>query len=346
MKVTGCVRNAFVIAFALLQFATGAEAADLSPCEAFGAARAVFVGQAGAPVVATVTFADGVRTTLKLSPLTVERAFRGVAGETMYITPAGVETYLTPGERYLVYGRDYGFPDIVMSSEAYGTKPLRDAARDLEFLDTVASYGAGGTINGVLDVDESDAAHIGSDVRPLPGIAVRLVSPGFSATTSTARNGEFVFVGVPPGVYRADPLLPADLAVSDVPPRTVALTSPGGCAALPVRAVPNGRISGFAIGSDGAPAIGRQVALMPADLSADEPDRYFQSVDVSADGRFDFEHVRPGRYLLGRLAYNLAGERIPAAYYPNTGIRAEAAVIVVGRTETVNVGRFIIAGPR
>src|SRR5205823_4356204 len=52
---------------------------ELSPCEAFGAARAVFVGQAGVPVVASVTFADGLRTTLKLSLVSVERAYRGAA---------------------------------------------------------------------------------------------------------------------------------------------------------------------------------------------------------------------------------------------------------------------------
>ena len=110
-------------------------AAELSPCEAFGAARAVFIGQAGAPVLRSITYDNGLRTTLKVSPITVERPFRGVSGTVMYITPAGTETYVTAGERYLVYGRDYGFPNLVMSADAYGTKLLRDATRDLEFLD-------------------------------------------------------------------------------------------------------------------------------------------------------------------------------------------------------------------
>src|SRR5690348_1475292 len=82
-------------------------AGQQSPCEAFGAARAVFIGRAEAPVLRTVVFDDGLRTTLKLSPLLVERAFRGVAGDVMYVTPAGIETYLTPGEDYLIYGRYY-----------------------------------------------------------------------------------------------------------------------------------------------------------------------------------------------------------------------------------------------
>jgi hypothetical protein len=233
-----------------------------------------------------------------------------------------------------------------MASDVYGTKLVRDAARDLEFLDRVAAYESGGTITGVLEVDESDAAHIGSDVRPLPQIAVRLVSPTFTATASTAGDGQFVFYGVPPGVYRAEPQLPDDLAVNDMPPPTTALVSPGGCAALPVRAVPNGRISGFLKNANGDPANADEVALMPADLKVDEPDRYSQSVHVAADGGFEFGHVRPGRYILGRLAFISNGQHVPATYYPGTANRADASVIVLGRSENVNVGQFVIATPR
>jgi hypothetical protein len=313
---------------------------ESSPCAAFGAARAVFVGQAGVPGVAPVTFADGLRSTLKLSPLTVERAFRGVVGQMMYVSPAGIETYLTPGERYLVYGRDYGFPNIVLSTASYGTKLLRDAARDLEFLETLDRNVSGGTINGVLEVDESDAAHIGRDVRPLPGIAVRLVSETFTARAFTGDDGRFVFYGVPPGVYRAEPVLPDDLAVNDNPSPTAMLASPGGCAEIRAHVVPNGRIAGVLKGGD-VPAV--TVALMPADLKVDEPDRFFQSVTVTRDSQFEFAHVRPGRYILGRLPMTLSnGERISAAYYPGTTRRTEAAVIVIGRAEVQNVGQFII----
>ncbi|HEX6465617.1 MAG TPA: hypothetical protein VFZ98_14245, partial [Vicinamibacterales bacterium] len=93
-------------------------------------------------------------------------------------------------------------------------------------------------------------------------------------------------------------------------------------------------------------ALAGQVALMSADLKADEPDRYFQSVNAAADGRFDFGHVRPGRYILGRPALTLTGEHIPATYYPGTAIRTDASVIVLGRSESVNVGQFVIATPR
>jgi hypothetical protein len=50
--------------------------AALSPCAAFGAALGVLIGEAGVPVGAPVRFADGLGTTLKLPPVTVERVSR------------------------------------------------------------------------------------------------------------------------------------------------------------------------------------------------------------------------------------------------------------------------------
>jgi hypothetical protein len=69
----------------------------------------------------------------------------------MYMMAANAESYLTPGERYLVYGRDDGFPNIVSSDVARGTKRLRDATPDLDFLDGVDANACGGTINGIRE---------------------------------------------------------------------------------------------------------------------------------------------------------------------------------------------------
>ncbi|HEX6463145.1 MAG TPA: carboxypeptidase-like regulatory domain-containing protein [Vicinamibacterales bacterium] len=243
---------------------------------------------------------------------------------------SGIETYLTAREQYLVYGRDYGFPNIVMSAPEYGTKLLRDATRDLEFLDGMPGNARGVSVNGVLEVDESDTAHIGSDVRPLPNIAVRLSSATFTAAAFTAGDGQFALDGMPPGIYTAQPQLPNDLALTDTLTPIVSITSAGGCASLPLRAVPNGRIKGVLKNLVGAPLSGVSVALMPEELAADEPDRYFQSVRVDADGRFEFAHVRPGRYILGRLSFTLNGQHVAAVYYPGVATRNGASLITIG----------------
>ena len=336
------MRAAFVCLVVSMMFRGGPSRAQISPCDAFGAARAVFIGRAADPVLRPVVYEDGLRTTLKLSPINVERSFRGVTGDVMYITPGGIETYLTPGEEYLVYGRDYGFANIVMSAPEYGTKLLRDATRDLEFLDGIAVNAQGVAINGVLEVDESDSAHIGSDVRPLANVTVRLSSPIFTAASFTATDGQFALNGIPPGIYTAQPQLPDDLALNDIPTPVVSVPSAGGCGSLPLRAVPNGRISGVLRSGDGGPLAGVSIALMPAEFLADQPYRYSQSVAVGADGRFAFAHVRPGRYILGRLSFTLNGRHVAAVYYPGVTTRSEASLITIGRSEIHDVGEFFV----
>jgi 5-hydroxyisourate hydrolase-like protein (transthyretin family) len=148
--------------------------------------------------------------------------------------------------------------------------------------------------------------------------------------------------GLPPGTYTARPELPDDLALNDTPTAIVSITSAGGCASLPLRAVPNGRIHGVLKNAHGTPVAGVSVALMPAELTAGEPDRYFQSVHVDADGRFEFAHVRPGRYMVGRLSFNLDGRHVAAVYYPGLATRSGASLVALGRSERQDIGEFLV----
>jgi len=79
----------------------------------------------------------------------VEHAYLGVTTPIMYITPLGVETYARPGRKYLVYGRSYNPPDIVMASPAVNMKEIDEkAADDLAFLEALTPGSTGGTISG------------------------------------------------------------------------------------------------------------------------------------------------------------------------------------------------------
>ena len=315
---------------------------ELSPCEAYSAADAVFIGEAGSPVRRTVTLPDGqVAAHAILSPVAVERAFRGVSTPVVFLMPAGIETYLTPGERYLVYGRHYADPDTFMSAEAYGTKLVDHAIQDLEFLGGIAANAPGGTISGVLELDESDSAHIGRDVEPLPNITVWLSAKDLKVSTRTAAGGYFQMPGLPSGIYTADAELPEDLVMTANPP-TITRVRSGGCATLRLQAVPNGHIRGVIRREDGAPTGLRGVVLLPGDLKSGELDHYSQSVLPDSEGRFAFDGVRPGTYLLGYPSVNEDGVRLPAVYYPGTLDRSAATVIVIGRNGTQDVGEFRI----
>jgi hypothetical protein len=313
----------------------------LSPCEAFGAAAAVFIGEAAAPTYVNVRQSNGRVVPIKVSPVSVERVFRGVTTSVAFLVPAGIETYLSVGEKYLVYGRPYEPPDMFMSADVYGTKRLRDAAIDLEFLDAILPNTPGALIDGMVDLDESDSAHIGSKVWGLPNITVRLSTGEHSITTVTTADGRFTISGVPAGSYSAHPNLPDDLALLDNTsfPRTANLDG-GGCATLHLRAIPNGRITGLVRTSDGRPPISGTVSLLLAELKRGRPDSSFQTVGIDPQGSFEFSGVRPGKYLIGRLSFNLNGRLIPSVYYPGTRDREEAESIEVGRSTRHDVGQF------
>ena len=114
------------------------------PCEAFSQSAAVFVGVAGTPVVQVVDLSDQPPFTLKVTPMQVERAYLGATDATILVTALSIDEPFTPGGKYLVYGREYSAPGIVMASPGIGAKDVDKAANDLAFLEALPQGLAGG----------------------------------------------------------------------------------------------------------------------------------------------------------------------------------------------------------
>lgn len=124
-----------LVAVPLFAAVVYAQASDRQlPCESYSKSGAVFVGVATAPVKRWVQLADHGPIELKLTPVTVERAYLGVTTPVMYLTPLGVEHYATPGRRYLVYGQKYNPPDIVMPVRVTVPSRSRSPGRIWRFL--------------------------------------------------------------------------------------------------------------------------------------------------------------------------------------------------------------------
>jgi hypothetical protein len=253
----------------------------------------------------------------------------------MYLMPLGVEHYATAGTKYLVYGRSYHPPDIVMASPGFGARQIEHAAEDLAFLEALTPAPTGGIIAGTVEQKESVYGAVGRIRAPLEGVTVRIFNDTFSTEAVTDADGRFVASGIPGGRYQLTPQLPEGLVVVDPTTPIQAFVRDGGCATAAVEVVFNGRVRGVLRGPDGRPLRSTSVDLMPMDVAPEPTTGHIMgtsSVSTNADGEFEFTGRPPGRYYLGVSLYNApnpSGPSYPRTYYPGTTDRAHAVPVVV-----------------
>jgi hypothetical protein len=273
---------------------------------------------------------------MTLTPIAVERTYVGVTTSVMYLTPLGIEAYATPGERYLVYGRNYRPPDIVMASPGIGAKAIAAAGPDLAFLDALVPGHKGGTITGLVQFKDVTYDRQTRAVSPLDGIVVRIFNDEHSIETVTGADGGF-HVSVPAGQYELAPQLPDDLVVWDSTSRIRATVGDAGCRVITIDTLFNGRVRGILRGPDGRPLTSTSVDLMPIDIEPEPTTGQIKgtgSVSTNEKGEFEFAGRPAGRYYLGVSLYNAPnpnGPSYPRTYYPGTTDRNSAVPVVVGR---------------
>lgn len=307
----------------------------LLPCDAYSQSSAVFIGVAGPPVTRSVQLPNQPALEMTLTPVTIERAYFGVLTPVMYLVPAGTRNFATAGQRYLVYGRQYRPPDVVMASPGDGAKPIESAADDLAFLDGSA-VGKGGRISGVVQQTEIRNDRTSALRVPLDRILVRITSDRYATETVTAADGRFS-VAVPAGAYQLVPELPDDLVVTHSASGIHTVVNDGGCATVGIDAVFNGRVRGVLRGPDGGPLPATAVDLMPADNVPTPPGGEIDgrgSAITNERGEFEFVGQAPGRYYLGVGLYhapNPFGPSYPRTYYPGTTDRHSATPVVLER---------------
>ena len=312
-----------------------AAAQSESPCESYSQSGAVFVGTAGAVVKRIVQLPNHPPIEMKLTPVEVEQAYLGVTTPVMYITPLGVETYAAPGQKYLVYGRSYHPPDIVMASPGNNMKEIEKAGEDLAFLQALTPGSTGGTIGGT--VEQKDLVYGGTfNLRgPLTGIPVRIFNETHATDAVTDAQGRFSASGIPAGVYELTPQFPEGLVVLDSTSRIHAIVRDSGCASVKIEAVFNGRVRGVLRGPDGRPLALTSVDLMPMDVQQEPHTGDIAgtgSVSTNDNGEFEFAGRPAGRYYLGVSLYNAPnpnGPSYPRTYYPGTTDRATAIPVIV-----------------
>ena len=282
---------------------------------------AVFVGVAGMPVSRVFQAAPDLRPEpFRVTPFTVERAYRGIETSVVFATDTGSHA-IQAGRRYLIHGDRLGGPtDLLVVGRA---ADVADAAAEIDFLDTTSLTGAGATIHGVvLSGDPADASVVPR--RPLPQVTVRFSSDGQIVDVVTSADGHYVASGLPEGRAEVEVLLPDYLMVASHT-RAVQVGS-GGCVSLTIVASPNGVIRGRVLRHVGAP-FDWFVDLAPVDR--DRQGR-LASTRANERGEFEFAGVRPGEYVVGVNLNQYQFQPFPTTYYPGTFERQDAERIVVG----------------
>jgi protocatechuate 3,4-dioxygenase beta subunit len=248
------------------------------------------------------------------------------------------------------------------------TRPLKDAAEDIAFLESLSQPASGGFVYGVVWFTERG---LSPSFKPeaLKDATVVVEGMGTRRETKTDASGHYRFTGLPPGSYDVSVVLQGHLAatrvdyadahapVHETPVRSaVVIDGPRDCAEANFSTQSNGRISGFASVEGGRPVDGVVVlaALVDEVRRADaarersRPSYLFSGKAVTgADGSFEFTNLPPGRYVVGvSLEHNVASDHpYPRMFYPGVAALEDAAVVELQRGEQLQIGNLTLPAP-
>ncbi|MFQ5723636.1 MAG: hypothetical protein ACE5G6_04020 [Terriglobia bacterium] len=292
-------------------------------CEVFGKTDAVFVGRVTSVSSWIWTFFTGERRVW----FAVSEGFRGVgSGEAVRVvtgTGAGDCGYgFEEGGEYVVYAHRSRGGEL-RTSICTRTRGLAAAAEDLAFLREGGP--PGGRIYGRVRRHTKRGWEAGS------GVTVRVSGGGEPHEAVSNEYGTFELVGLPPGQYEIVPETPEHFVSNRVAREVLER----GCAEVELQLVEVGKVEGRLVDARGRPVGGLGVDLLRwtgyrAVALYEVPQR-----KTSEDGRFRFEKVPAGSYVLG---VNLRWGPRPETpywptYYPGVGELEQAQVIEVGAGE-------------
>ena len=202
-------------------------------------------------------------------------------------------------------------PDFAQAEDRW------EAAEAVAFADSLRKPATGGRIFGDVRIDvpffpaDDGQKHV-------HGASVILQGPKQERRT-TSVEGRYEFTGLPHGTYRVSVTMPDGFppARSARPPehlanqdgllfdyprdytRSVTITDSRSCAHVPFAAVFDGEITGSIVKHDGTPAEGVRVEIFPLKVDPRRDSFIGPRADANNDGTYRFEHLPPGRYIVG-----------------------------------------------
>jgi hypothetical protein len=238
--------------------------------------------------------------------------------------------YFKKGEQYIVFTQQEteGRLFAVVCSQ---TRPASEGRAILPQLRAMRNHDRVASVFGVLRRSDPPLLAPTDDPEdPIPHIKLKLRSKDDRFSSSTGLDGVYSFYDVHAGeyVYTAD--LPARFEFSQktlkggLPPFRI---PSGACYEYNVNALPTGKIRGSVLGPTGKSLKIASVELYRAErFDPTKPGLWgFQG----ADGKFEFDHIGPGEYLLvfNRMDRLDPNSPFPRTFFPGEPQQSDAKII-------------------
>ena len=309
-------------------------------CAAFWRADAVFVGQmTGMRVEKADPNSDDSSTATW--HFIVEQPFRGITTLKVDVTTSygsSCDVRFQKGRRYLVYASLHG--NQLFAGACMGTASLEEAVDELNYIRAATQQGVGESISGRIIKDRYE---------PVPQLNIQVTGGGKTWETSTDAQGDFSVSLPGPGVYKVRAAIPFAAAVSryeDDVPVTVNATDTLTTLDYEITLEKNhcdyqeldifkdnlhatAQLTGQVLTASGT---GLDKGLINLVKSA-QPEDYFRTAQLGADGLFKFGDIAPGEYYIVLNRKNEAPRKedapYPRTYYPGVSKLDEATKVVV-----------------
>jgi hypothetical protein len=321
---------------------------DLTPCEAYGGARAVFVGRAISGE--EIKWEDSGKKWIQLVGkvrFTVEQSFKGVNGNEIEVIAGNEECDFVPfekGERYLLYLNRSSLEGLSADICSRSTH-LSGADEDLKFLSSLTSKTCGARLYGSVGYFGKEYMKDSLGLCPerrvnigVPGITITAKdSRGQILTAVTNREGAYEFTGVLPDVeYTVSAELPGYFQKTEYSERysvqKILQIGACGCGRVDFPAFYDSSISGRVTSTGGKPVAYARIAMVRADEKVSGINTLARFDTADKDGRFTLKGLPPGNYVLGvNITVAPDGDSpYRPTWYPEAATHPAAAIIEVG----------------
>ena len=311
------------------------------PCEAAWNVGAIFGGIVRSIEVSKEESFGSTRILETVVHFEVDRPLLNAAAGKIEIVTTGLSTCayrFTEGEKYLVYAwkREDGRWTTGICSR---TRPIAEAAEDLEFLTTIPEAGTGARVyGGVNEWIHHPADEHGVDYGPLENVTVNVRGASFSRDLLTDGNGHYELDGIPLGMVSISVATPFGFHAN--PDRNVEVKDLRACVAADFTIRAESAAHGIVVDVAGRPLAGVSVEAVAEELAGYQPKAIHSPATTDVKGRFSFERLPPGAYVFG-INITKGLFKPPSGrptFHPGTAVAKEATVFNLEPGNKTDVG--------